>query len=49
MNREFSRQEYRERTAESVVAGRGGSTRRGLAGSCREYEASQLDLIRGEQ
>lgn len=49
MNREFSRQEYPERTAESVVADCGGSTRRGLAGSYREYEASQLVLIRGEQ
>jgi hypothetical protein len=48
MNREFSRQDYGERTAESVVEG-GGSTRRGVAEPCREYEASLVALIRGEQ
>ncbi len=49
MNREFSRQENEERTATSVIAFHGGSTRRRVAEPSRTYKASLLALIRGEQ
>jgi len=49
MNRQFSRQQYWGRTALGVVAGRGDSIIRCIAGSDSEHDASPLASIRGEQ